>query len=165
MATSISRKTLSLGLADFLAVLFVYMVPTLSHLTSAPLYLLDPMRIAVIGSLIFTRNWKNSLALALTLPLFSYAVGAHPVMVKSLLIAFELSANVLLFAGASKLLKNKGVAMFASIVFSKVLYYVAKFAVISSGLLGTSLVSTQPWIQACVALLLSAGVWLAYRKM
>ena len=154
-------KAVGIGLTDAAAVLFVFAVPALSHLTSVPFYLLDPMRMAVLGALLFSRNWKNALVLALALPLFSFAVSGHPVYPKFLLIAAELSVNVLLFAWLSRKM-NAGVAAFVSILLSKVLYYGFKAAVLSAGLLQVELISTTIWWQLGVAVGLSAafaGLW------
>lgn len=154
-------KAVGIGLTDAAAVLFVFAVPALSHLTSVPFYLLDPMRMAVLGALLFSRNWKNALVLALALPLFSFAVSGHPVYPKFLLIAAELSVNVLLFAWLSRKM-NAGIAAFVSILLSKVLYYGLKAAVLSAGLLQADLISTTIWWQLGVAVGLSAafaGLW------
>lgn len=154
-------KAVGIGLTDAAAVLFVFAVPALSHLTSVPFYLLDPMRMAVLGALLFSKNWKNALVLALALPLFSFAVSGHPVYPKFLLIAAELSVNVLLFAWLSRKM-NAGIAAFVSILLSKVLYYGLKAAVLSAGLLQAELISTTIWWQLGVAVGLSAafaGLW------
>ena len=154
-------KAVGIGLTDAAAVLFVFAVPALSHLTSVPFYLLDPMRMAVLGALLFSKNWKNALVLALALPLFSFAVSGHPVYPKFLLIAAELSVNVLLFAWLSRKM-NAGIAAFVSILLSKVLYYGFKAAVLSAGLLQADLISTTIWWQLGVAVGLSAafaGLW------
>ena len=154
-------KAVGIGLTDAAAVLFVFAVPALSHLTSVPFYLLDPMRMAVLGALLFSKNWKNALVLALALPLFSFAVSGHPVYPKFLLIAAELSVNVLLFAWLSRKM-NAGIAAFVSILLSKVLYYGLKAAVLSAGLLQADLISTTIWWQLGVAVGLSAafaGLW------
>ena len=154
-------KAVGIGLTDAAAVLFVFAVPALSHLTSVPFYLLDPMRMAVLGALLFSKNWKNALVLALALPLFSFAVSGHPVYPKFLLIAAELSVNVLLFAWLSRKM-NAGIAAFVSILLSKVLYYGFKAVVLSAGLLQAELISTTIWWQLGVAVGLSAafaGLW------
>ena len=154
-------KAVGIGFTDAAAVLFVFAVPALSHLTSVPFYLLDPMRMAVLGALLFSKNWKNALVLALALPLFSFAVSGHPVYPKFLLIAAELSVNVLLFAWLSRKM-NAGIAAFVSILLSKVLYYGLKAAVLSAGLLQADLISTTIWWQLGVAVGLSAafaGLW------
>ncbi|MBP5567382.1 MAG: hypothetical protein J6X57_07870, partial [Bacteroidales bacterium] len=64
MASTAVRKAAGIGLTDAAALLFIYLVPTLSHLTAVPFYLIDPMRLAVLGALLATRNWKNALVLA-----------------------------------------------------------------------------------------------------
>ena len=155
-------------LADAVALAFVLVVPALSHLTAMPFYLIDPMRIAALGVLLATRDWKNSLALAVLLPVFSMLVSGHPVFPKCLLISVELGANVLLLEWFSRMLSRlwasrsgisaglvTGVAAFASILVSKGLYYLLKLAVISFGWLQMDLVSTALWIQLVVAVAIS----------
>ena len=177
--TASTSKALNIGITDAGALLLIYLVPTLSHLTAIPFYLLDPMRIAVLGALLCTRNWKNSLMLAITLPLFSAMIGAHPIFPKCLLIAAELSVNVLLFAWFISLIGKRqttnsananaaglrfGSAAFVSILLSKLLYYGLKAMVLSAGLMQMELVSTAIWIQVLVAIALSAGFALVFSK-
>ena len=164
-----AKNAVLLTLADAAALALVFALPALSHLTSVPFYLADPMRLAVLGALIATRNWKNSLALALALPLVSFALSGHPVYPKCLIIAAELAVNVALFAGFAKLFKCRGALAFggiafASILLSKAFYYAVKALVLSAGLLGSELVSTALWIQLVVAVFLSAGIALRFRK-
>ena len=182
MAVSVTRKAVGIGLTDAVALLFVYLVPTLSHLTSLPFYMIDPMRVAVLGALLVSKDWKNGLLLALSLPLFSFAVSGHPVFPKCLLIAAELSVNVLLFVWLSRIFVRSaspssfasspengsaakapgsaaivGVAAFVSILLSKALYYGLKALVLSAGLMQTELISTALLVQLAVALLISVG--------
>ena len=84
-----SRKTLNYVLFDILALTFIYFVPTISHMLSFPLYLIEPMRIALILALVHTTK-KNAYIIAITLPLFSFLVSAHPVFYKMMLISGEL---------------------------------------------------------------------------
>ena len=58
---------------DVVALLFVYMIPVMSRYTSFPLYLADPMRLAVLGTLFVAGNRKNTLIMALIIPMFSFA--------------------------------------------------------------------------------------------
>lgn len=152
-------------LADAVALTFVLVVPALSHLTAIPFYLIDPMRVAALGVLLATRDWKNSLALALLLPVFSMLVSGHPVFPKCLLISVELGSNVLLLAWFSRILGRlwpsrpgitTGIAAFVSIFASKGLYYLLKLAVISAGWLQMDLISTALWVQLLVAVAISA---------
>ncbi len=81
---------------DILALLFIYLVPTFSHLISIPIYLYEPMRIMLILAMVHTTR-RNAYIITLTLPLFSFIVSFHPVFLKSILIAGELALNVALF--------------------------------------------------------------------
>ena len=164
-----AKNAAILTLTDALALALIFALPALSHLTSVPFYLADPMRLAVLGALIATRNWKNSLALALALPLISFALSGHPVFPKCLIIAAELAVNVALFAAFARLAKRHGAlvygaAAFFSILLSKAFYYGIKALVISGGLMSTELVSTALWIQLVVAAILSVGIALRFRK-
>ena len=179
MASATIRKAAGIGLTDAAALLFIYLVPTLSHLTAVPFYLIDPMRLAVLGALLATRNWKNALVLAVTLPLFSSALGMHPVFPKCVLIAVELAANVLLFVWLARVFGRDangrgvhtvavnglrvGAAAFVSIVLSKVLYYALKALVLSAGLLQMELISTGLWIQFVVAIIISVAFGFLWR--
>ena len=175
--------------------LFVFFVPALSHMFALPLYVLDPMRLAVLGVLLLTRSWKNALVLALMLPLFSLAVSGHPVFPKCLLIAFELSANVLLFevllrvfgkasgrasgkaeAGVSAAAAGVSVGVAAgisaaaaallSIALSKGIYYLLKWALISWGMMGSAtLVATALWIQLLVAVAISIVFGFCWKRL
>ena len=150
-------------IADACAFIFILFVPALSHLTSLPLYLLDPMRLAVLGVLLITRDWKNTLALAVLLPLFSTLVSGHPLFPKCVLISVELATNVLLFEGLLRLLGRKisgkgvvsGMSAFLSIILSKTFYYLLKWGVIALGWMQMEVVSTALWTQLLVALALS----------
>ena len=160
MAASIARKkAFGIGLTDAVAVLFILAVPALSHLTSVPFYLLDPMRLAVLGALLASRSRVNGLVLAVALPLVSFAISGHPVFPKCLVIAAELSVNVLLFVWLERMFSGRrfgvGIAAFASILLSKAFYYGLKALVLGAGLMQMELVSTALWVQLVVAVMIS----------
>lgn len=163
MATEKLTISLRNVITDAVALLFILFVPALSHLTALPLYLLDPMRLAVLGVLLVTRDWKNTLALAVLLPLFSTMVSGHPVFPKCLLISMELATNVLLLEGMVRLFGQRisqkgivsGMAAFLSIVLSKAVYYLLKWMVISFGWMQMEVVSTALWMQLLVAIAIS----------
>ena len=151
-------------LIDLSALLLVYFTPALSHLLGFPLYLLEPMRIAVVLALVHTRP-RNAWFLALTLPLFSYAVSAHPHFLKMLLITAELLFNVWLFFLLEKKLRgNRAVALGLSILLSKAAYYLLKFALVSSLLIEGSVISTPLWIQALTLLAFALYMGVAGKK-
>ena len=148
---------------DLLAVLFIYIVPTISHLLNFPLYVFDPMRIAVLLALIHT-NRKNAYTIALTLPLFSFLIASHPIALKSLLITAELTLNIWFFLQLSKFISNSFLAMFISIAFAKFFYYSLKYILVSSALLTESLVDTSLFVQFAVALTISIYCYILFRK-
>ena len=152
-------KLESIVLWDLVIVGLFYMVPTLSHLTSIPFYRFEPMRCVLLINLLLTGNKKNAYIMAVTLPLFSFFVGGHPVFAKAILMAAELSANVFLFDILSRKSQNAAIAMFLSIVASKVFYYIVKFGIISIGLLEGPMVATGLLTQLIVAVVLSVTFW------
>lgn len=152
---SIKQKSLLIpAIFNILGIMFIYFVPTLSHITQLPVYLLEPMRIVVILAMLHG-NKTNAYILALTLPLFSFIVSGHPLIVKSALIATELFLNVFLFYR----MKNNNIkvylAVFISIIASKIAYYLLKFATIKLLLFDSNLFSTSFIAQIGVTLLLS----------
>lgn len=141
-------------LLDFIAVLLVYMIPTVSHLVSLPLYRFEPMRLVLLLNLLFVGNKRNAYFMAFTLPLFSFFVGSHPVFIKAIIMAVELVANVFIYVKLSRWL-NDGLAMIIAIVASKLFYYAIKYLCIATGLMASSMVSTSLWIQLFVAVAIS----------
>lgn len=142
-------------LIDILILTALYFIPALSHMFAVPLYMLEPMRLALIASILLT-NKGNSVIIACTIPLFAYVVSSHPAFYKSLLIGVELLVNVFLFFALEKKLRNTFFAMAASIISAKVLYYVLKYIMLQAGLLSGSLISTPLYIQLILVLVLSA---------
>jgi len=136
------------------ALLLIYFTPALSHLLNFPLYLIEPMRLILILAMVHS-NRSNAFLLAITLPLFSFAVSGHPVFYKILLISAELTLNVWLFFFLSDKLKNGFSAMLLSIVVSKAVYYLLKAGLISVALIGPGLFSTPLWIQLLTTLVFS----------
>jgi hypothetical protein len=109
-------------LIDGLALAFIYFIPSLAHLVSLPVYMIEPMRVMLILSLAHSSKW-NSYLLALTLPLFSYLVSGHPFFGKMVIITAELVVNVFLFYFLFSRLGKFFWSAFLSIVLSKLLAY------------------------------------------
>ncbi len=139
---------------DFLALSFIYFAPALSHLTALPIYFLEPMRIMVIIAIAHTSK-KNAYLLALSLPIFSFLISAHPSIIKTSLITSELLLNVMLFYILSDKLKNIFTSTMLSILISKIFYYAVKFIFISLLLMNTEMFSTPLYIQGVTILLFS----------
>ena len=143
---------------NLLALLFIYLVPAISHLLSFPVYYLEPMRIMLILAIVHTSR-KNAYLIALTLPLFSMLISAHPALVKTSLITGELLLNVWLFFFFEKM-SNKTLAIFLSIIVSKIFYYLVKFILITSVLMSGDLISTPMYIQIILLFGLSGYIYL-----
>ncbi|MGB4655062.1 MAG: hypothetical protein WBH98_06490 [Bacteroidales bacterium] len=164
MTTVISAKTKKIIILDILLLSIIYFIPTLSHLIGFPLYLLDPMRIVVLSSLLILGNKKNAYILAFTIPLFSFMVSGHPVFPKNLLITIELIANLFLFLTINKNVGYTFISMFLSIILSKLFYYGLKYLIVLLGLLEMDIVSTPILIQLVVALSISILFSIFYSK-
>jgi len=152
MELVIGKRLLPVIVIDFLAYLAIYFLPAVSHLTTIPFQLIEPMRLMVLLSLLVMGNKHNAYILALTLPLFSFLVSGHPLFAKMILITVELCLNVALYEVVSKVIRSPFVSILISIILSKVIYYGLKFVFVISGLLVSSVVSTSLWIQVFVSL-------------
>lgn len=154
-------KTILIDVAIFLV---IYLLPTISHLFPFPLYLIEPMRIAVLASFLLSRSKVNTYIIALTIPLFSFLVTGHPVFFKSLLISVEYLTNILLFIYFTEKLGIKTLgAMTLSIIGSKIFYYGLKYVFIEVGLIEGSLVSTGLIEQIIALLIISIVFTILYR--
>lgn len=149
-----SHEIIKSIVVDLLVLTAVYFLPAASHMLSVPLHMIEPMRIALIVSIILT-NKSNSIIIAFTLPLFAYVISSHPHFYKSLLIGAELSINVYLFYYLLNRFNYVFVSMAASIVFAKIMYYSLKYLFLNLGLLSGSLISTPLYLQLLVTLILS----------
>lgn len=130
-------------LVDAGVLLFIYLLPAFSHLLPFPLYVIEPMRIALFLGYLLSRNGYNAALLAFTLPLFSLWVSGHPPFFKALLISFELVINIGGFIWLYRRLRWAAFpALALSILFSKIAYYGMKFLFILFGLVDGSLIST-----------------------
>ncbi len=147
---------------DVLAIAFIYLVPTISHLLSIKLYLLEPMRIMLILAMVHTRR-ENPYILALTLPFFSYLISGHPLLVKSGLIAIELTAMVFVFFTLVRYM-HRFAAIFTSIWISKLLYYGLKYIAVMTILPEEPLVGTPLLLQLGTSVAFSIYVWLMFRE-
>ncbi len=161
---TINRKdVLVSSIFNSAALILVYFLPAISHLFAFPLYYLDPMRILVLLALVHTKK-ENAVILAITLPIFSFLVAGHPVFAKSGLILSELLINVLLFLALEKAFKNVFVAGFTSIILSKIFYYVAKYFLVSVGIIEGSLFSTPIYIQLIMSVLFAGYIFIFMNK-
>jgi hypothetical protein len=152
-------------LIDSAAIMAIYFTPALSHLFSFPVYLLEPMRIMLIIAIAHTHR-KNAYVIAVTLPLFSWLVSAHPHILKAGLIGGELLLNVFLFFLFTGIMKNRFASMLLAILASKLAYYGGKLALLNFGLLGENqtLIATPIYLQLIVMVVLSGYIFFFFRK-
>lgn len=150
---------MSLVWSDFSVVLYdmmilagIYFLPAISHAVAFPLYLLEPMRIMLFSVLLFFPDAKrNAVVMAATIPLMSFLMTGHPLLLKMVLMSVELVLNVIIFHCLLKRM-NVGLSVVASIVVSKAVYYLMKAALIFFGLLNMELVVTGIGTQMIVAI-------------
>jgi hypothetical protein len=158
-----SKETIRALLFDLVALLFIYLVPTISHMLKLPVYFIEPMRLALIIAMLHT-NRKNAYLIALTLPVFSFLISAHPIAPKMMLITAELAINVFLFYYIFKRYKSAPLAIFSSIILSKAFYYLVKFLLISSAVMATGLVGIPIIAQVVMTVIFTAYAWLIFVK-
>jgi hypothetical protein len=144
---------------DILALLAIYLVPAISHLFSFPVYYLEPMRIMLILAIAHTTK-KNAYLIALTLPIFSLLISAHPSMIKTSLLTGELLLNVWLFFFLLEKFSNKTISIFLSILISKFCYYLVKFLLINSALMSGDLIATPILLQSIMLVVFSGYFYL-----
>jgi len=148
---------------DITAFALITFLPAISHIVSVPLYLFEPMSILLILSIVHTSR-KNSFIIAAALPIISYLLSSHPAFYKVILIATELALTVSLFSYINQRLKNMFVVTVATILISKVYYYIGKFLLIKLILIEGELVSTPLYIQGIVILVLSGYVYFIFNR-
>ena len=150
-------------LLDSLALVLVYSIPTLSHLTGVPFYLFEPMRIFIILALVHS-NKTNAYVLALTMPVFSFLLAAHPVFLKSVIMSIELTFNVFLFYYLIGKKVTGYQSVLLSVIGSKLLYYLLKFVLIQLVFLNMGLISTPIYIQLISTLTFGVYGYFIFRK-
>lgn len=161
IAAYFSKANIKAIVFDVFALAFIYLIPAISHMLSIKLYLLEPMRLMLIFALVHTRR-PNAYILAVTLPFFSYFISAHPLLVKSLLIAIELSVMVFVFYALVQRM-HRLAAIFVSIWVSKLLYYGLKYLAIITVLPAEPLVGTPLLLQLGTSAVFSLYVFWMFK--
>ena len=143
------RKVL---LIDVVLLAALYLVPSFSHLTALPVYMIEPMRVALIVALLFT-NQTNAYFIAVTIPLASVLLTGHPAPLKAVLMCIEFSILVAAYGFLIQRLRIPAfAALTAAILLGKVVYYTMKAGALSAGWLSGSLISTPLKTQLVLAL-------------
>jgi hypothetical protein len=148
---------------DVVSLAFIYFIPGIAHLLSFPVYMIEPMRLMLVVSFVITGK-KNSYLLALTLPLFSFAVSGHPEFVKMLIITSELLLNVFLFYLFADLFKGKFLAAITSIIASKVFAYFLYLVFFSFAFVKSEASPAFLGVQVLTTLIFSIYIYIATKK-
>jgi hypothetical protein len=139
-------------LIDVVLLVALYLVPGISHLTALPLYMFEPMRIALVVALLFT-NRSNAYFIAVTIPLASVMLTGHPEPLKAVLMCIEFSLLVATYGYLRQGIRLPAfAALTGAILLSKIVYYTMKSVALSAGWLAGSLVSTPVHIQLGLAI-------------
>ena len=131
MEIALNNKTVWKNiLIDMGALALIYFLPASVHLTGIPLYMIEPMRLMLIISMAHGAK-SNSYLLALSLPLFSFAVSGHPEFLKMLIITGELVLNTVLFYWLTGRSVNTFLSLMLAIIISKIACYLAYWPIFS----------------------------------
>ena len=159
--TQIQRTWVEELVFNLMALLLIFLVPIVSRSFQVPFYYVDPMRLVVVLAIANTSR-RNAYIIAIIIPLFSFVISSHPSIYKMLAIMTELILNLALFYYLAERFKTVFVAMLASIVISKMIYYLLKYFLIEVDLIQASLFST-PWLpQMIMTLAFSIYIWMIF---
>jgi hypothetical protein len=144
---------------DIFILTAVYTTVMFAHLLPIPIYQLDPMKLFLMGAIIYSSR-GNAILMAVTLPLFSTLTVGHPIFPKNLIISIEL----IIFTGVITSLMfhrfGSNAQFLLAVLISKIAYYMLKAALISSGMLTMSLFSTGIGTQFLSVVILFGVFWL-----
>jgi hypothetical protein len=126
----VNQSLLTDLLLDLGALTAIYFLPAAAHFTGIPLYMIEPMRMMLVLSMVHASKY-NTFLLAFSLPLFSYVVSGHPEFVKMLVITGELILNVAMFYWMLKWSRKPFIVAFLSIIISKIACYLIYWPVFS----------------------------------
>lgn len=156
-ATGITMRSV---IFDFVALGFIFLMPAFSHMLAFPLYFIEPMRIMVVLAMAHTHR-NNAYLLALALPLFSFVMSGHPMLVKAVIISLELMVMTGIFYLLKKYISIFA-AIFSAVIISKLFYFAVKFFVPLKAMqsLGYgNFFEFSLWIQLATSLVLSIYLW------
>ena len=146
------------------------LIPTLSHITALPLYMLNPMLLVLLAGMLAVRSRTNAFLLAVLLPVVSMLAVGMPTPLKALCMAAEMLSIVGVYPLLQRLWRAAATrpwASFAAIVAAmlcgKVVYYALKALVIAPAALVTTPVATQAIVALVAAALFCSAQYLTTR--
>ena len=150
-------------LLDIIALAIVFFTPRIGQILHLPFYMVEPMRMMVVISIAHS-NRANSYLLALTLPLFSWAVSGHPEFFKMLVMTSEITVNVFLYYLLLRKIDSVIMAMIVSIVVSKVFCYALYLLFFSMMFLQQEAEPSFLLAQVITTLIFSFYVYFVFKK-
>lgn len=144
---------------DTVLVTLACLVPAASHLFAVPLYVANPMLALLLAGILFGRDWRNALVLAVLMPLVSCLLTGMPAAGKMVCMMAELATVATMFGVLSRRWKVLP-AVLVSVVAAKVVYYGLKAMVLAPAVL----VGTEWWMQLGAVVLWSGLFAMLYKK-
>lgn len=144
---------------DTVLVTLACLVPAASHLFAVPLYVANPMLALLLAGMLFGRDWRNALVLAVLMPLVSCLLTGMPAAGKMVCMMAELATVATMFGVLSRRWKVLP-AVLVSVVAAKGVYYGLKAMVLAPAVL----VGTEWWMQLGVVVLWSGLFAMLYKK-
>lgn len=144
---------------DTVLVTLACLVPAASHLFAVPLYVANPMLALLLAGMLFGRDWRNALVLAVLMPLVSCLLTGMPAAGKMVCMMAELATVATMFGVLSRRWKVLP-AVLVSVVVAKGVYYGLKAMVLAPAVL----VGTEWWMQLGTVVLWSGLFAMLYKK-
>ncbi len=137
-----------------------------SHSIGLPLYKLNPMHWVIYFAILIRKPSVCSiLVLAFALPLTSNMLTGHPIVIKSMIMGFELAIYGLIFISVIKYFNLAPIyAYLISQVSGRIAYYGLKYVLIKAQLIDGFLVSTSIILQIAVFVVLGIVLLLIGKK-
>ena len=144
---------------DTVLVTLACLVPAASHLFAVPLYVANPMLALLLAGILFGRDWRNALVLAVLMPLVSCLLTGMPAAGKMVCMMAELATVATMFGLLSRRWKVLP-AVLVSVVAAKGVYYGLKAMVLAPAVL----VGTEWWMQLAAVVLWGGLFAMLYKK-
>ena len=144
---------------DTVLVTLACLVPAASHLFAVPLYVANPMLALLLAGMLFGRDWRNALVLAVLMPLVSCLLTGMPAAGKMVCMMAELATVATMFGVLSRRWKVLP-AVLVSVVVAKGVYYGLKAVVLAPAVL----VGTEWWMQLGAVVLWGGLFAMLYKK-
>jgi len=144
---------------DTVLVTLACLVPAASHLFAVPLYVANPMLALLLAGMLFGRDWRNALVLAVLMPLVSCLLTGMPAAGKMVCMMAELATVATMFGVLSRRWKVLP-AVLVSVVAAKGVYYGLKAMVLAPAVL----VGTEWWMQLGAVVLWGGLFAMLYKR-